>query len=532
MAEGAKDEAGKESPGDTARKAGRGGLAVGAAKVFFLVVGFVQQVLLARVLGPEGYGALSRVLAIANIANNVVISGGIQGASRAIAQTPEEGRPATQRRVLLTHAALALPLAALFFFVGPFVAVRTGGAHVVPHLRVLSIVVLAYTVYAAFVGVMNGRELFGKQASVDVLFGTLRTIGLVVGGYLLVKHGFRIGALGSVMGFATAALIIVPVAARLVGLGRASTEAGAAPEGKAALRGYLIFLGNLVVVQLLLNALMQADITLLGRFSTDSALASGLTGEPAAAAADKVVAIYRACQLFSFLPYQLLFAITFILFPLLAKAHGEGDAAAVATFVRNGNRLALLFGGAIVAVTAGLPGGVLHLAFKPEIADPATAVLRALVLGQGAFALFGVCTTVLNSTGHERTTVALNAVALALVVGLAYLLVPGASLELLPRKMALAVAGGLAGALILGAIAVRTHVGALVSFLSVARIGGSLALAATAGSFLPAAGKIVTLGYAVVVGMVYLVGLLVTRELGAADFALVQRVLGRKKAAT
>lgn len=542
---GEKADETKPAGGDTARKAGRGGLAVGAAKVFFLLVGFVQQVLLARVLGPEGYGALSRVLAIANIANNVVISGGIQGASRVIAQTPDEARPAAQRRVLLTHAVLSVPLATLFFFVGPFIATRTGGAHVVPHLRVLSIVVLAYTVYAALVGVMNGRELFGRQASVDVLFGTLRTIGLIVGGYLLANQGFRAGALGSVakqgfgagalgsvMGFAAAALFIVPVAARLVGLGRTQPGGEGAGEGRAALRSYLVFLGNLVVVQLLLNALMQADITLLGRFSTDAAIAQGLEGEAAAAAADKVVAIYRACQLFSFLPYQLLFAITFILFPLLAKAHAEGDAAAVGAFVRNGNRLALLFGGAIVAVTAGLPGGVLHLAFKPEIADPATNVLRALVLGQGAFALFGVCTTVLNSTGRERTTVALNATALALVVGLAYLLVPGATLDLLPRRMALAVAGGLLGALVLGAVAVRFHVGALVSLLSVVRIGGALALAATAGSFLPPAGKVVTLGYAVVVGIVYVIGLLASRELGKADFALVLRVIGRKQAAS
>jgi stage V sporulation protein B len=268
---------------------------------------------------------------------------------------------------------------------------------------------------------------------------------------------------------------------------------------------------------------------LLGSFSTDSAHAAGLVGDSAAAAADKVVAIYRACQLFSFLPYQLLFAITFILFPLLAKAHGEGDEAAVRGYVKSGIRLALLFGGAIVAVTAGLPGGVLHLAFKPEIADPAGAVLRVLALGQGAFALFGVATTVLNSTGHERTTVALNAVALGLVVGLAYVLVPGTSLDELPRRMAIAVACGLAGALVLGGIAVRYHLGALVELLPVVRIGAALAIAATVGAFLPPAGKLLTLVYAGVVGVVYLTVLLASRELGATDFALVKRVIGRKK---
>ena len=93
---------------DVARKAGRGGLAVGAAKIFFLVVGFVQQIVLARVLGVDGYGALSRVLAIANIANNVVVAGGIQGASREMAQASEEEKPVVQRRVLGIHAMVCL----------------------------------------------------------------------------------------------------------------------------------------------------------------------------------------------------------------------------------------------------------------------------------------------------------------------------------------------------------------------------------------------------------------------------------------
>lgn len=508
-----------------ARKAGRGGLAVGAAKVFFLVVGFGQQLFLARILGPVGYGALSRVLAIANIANNVVVAGGIQGASREIAQASEVQRSAVQRRVLVLHACLAPPLALLFFFVGPFIAERTGGAHVVLHLRVLSVVVLAYSVYAALVGVMNGREMFGRQAAVDALYATLRTVGLIAGGALLVTQGYRMGALGSVLGFALAALLIVPVAVRLIGIG----EPG--PGGPTTVK-YLSFLGPLVVAQLLLNGLMQADITLLGRFAADAAGASGLTGDEASAAADRVVAVYRSCQLFSFLPYQLLFAITFILFPMLAKAHADGDAPATRLYVQNGARLAFLLGGAIVAVTSGLPSGVLHLAFEPEIADHGAAALRTLALGQGAFALFGVATTVLNSTGHERATVLLNAGALALVFSLAVLLLPGVPLALLPQRMALVMAIALAAALAFGGAWVYRTTGALLPVLSGLRIAAALAVAATLGAFLPVGGKVLTLACAGIVVLVYAVVLLATREVGRDDLALVSRVIRRGKAAT
>ena len=50
---------------DSTRSTGRGGLAVAGAKLYFILLGLAQQIALPRVLGLEGYGALSRVLSIA-----------------------------------------------------------------------------------------------------------------------------------------------------------------------------------------------------------------------------------------------------------------------------------------------------------------------------------------------------------------------------------------------------------------------------------------------------------------------------------
>ena len=52
---------------DTARGAGRGGLAVAGAKVWFILVGLVQQTLLPYIIGLDGYGAFSTVLAVASL---------------------------------------------------------------------------------------------------------------------------------------------------------------------------------------------------------------------------------------------------------------------------------------------------------------------------------------------------------------------------------------------------------------------------------------------------------------------------------
>src|SRR5579864_8867882 len=95
---------------DAARTAGRGGIAVLGAKVFFLVVGFVQQPLLRLAVGLSDFGALAQALVVANTVNNVVIASGTQGVSRAVAGAP--GRePEALRAALRVHVPLALAIA-------------------------------------------------------------------------------------------------------------------------------------------------------------------------------------------------------------------------------------------------------------------------------------------------------------------------------------------------------------------------------------------------------------------------------------
>ena len=122
----------------------------------------------------------------------------------------------------------------------------------------------------------------------------------------------------------------------------------------------------------------------------------------------------------------------------------------------------------------------------------------------------------------------LNALATALVAAICFVIVPG---DLVHGPMTLRVAAATATALFcalgIGSFLVKRASGALVAPLSVIRIGGAFALAAVAGSFLPNLGKVVTLVEAAAVGVVYLVLLLVSGELGKDDLAIIKRVARR-----
>ncbi len=503
---------------DVARSAGRGGLAVAFAKVFFILTGLVQQILLPRILGLGGYGALSTVQSAASIAYNPIVTMSIQGVSRAVAQSPEAEQPAAVRRTLLIHALVTLPFAFTFFALAGQIAQWFNAPHVVGALRLASGVMIFYGLYAPLIGVLNGKKRFIAQAGFDILAATLRTVIMLGAAWYFVKS-FDKGVEGAIGGFVVSTAIVFLACLSMVGVGKAGT-------GGPSTAQHLKFLGPLFLGQVLLNLLLQADSLLLRKFSADAALA---IHQPVQAA-DPLVGAYRATQLFCFLPYQILIAITFVLFPMLATAFRDGDRAAVARYVETGVRLALVIAGAMISVTSGLSGSLLRLVFPAEVAQLATGSMQLLTLGFGFFAVLGIFNAVLTSLKRERAAAFVIALAVFLVSALCYLRVRGATFgpELLWRT-AMATSAGLVLATLGAAVLVKRTAGAVVAPRTVLRVVAALGVAVTIGRHLPESGKLMTLVWCAVVAAAYLATLILTRELTLADGQLVARVLGRKR---
>jgi stage V sporulation protein B len=501
---------------DTTRKAGRGGLAVAGAKVYFILLGLIQQILLPRVLGLDGYGALSRVLSIASITYNPVTTMSIQAVSRSVVETPEQQLPGTVRRILSWHLLFGVVLALGFVLLSPTIAGAAGAGHVETPLRILGAVLLIYAVYTPLIGVANGQKRFVVQAGLDITSATLRTIGLVVGAWIA-KRTIDNGPIGSTIGFVASSLLVLTVAGFVIGVGRNASS-------PLKLRAYLSLAVPLLLGQVLLNLLFQADLTLLGRFASEAALAAN---QPLARA-DALVGAYRATQLFSFLPYQILIAITFILFPLLASAAQARDPEAVARYVRTGLRLALIIAGAMVSVTVGLAPRLLALMFGAEAAALGGRALSLLAFGFGAFAIFGILITVLNSLKRERESLWVTLFAVVVVAALCFGRARGAALgEELLWLTAQATSAGLAAATAIAAVLVHRAAGALVSPWTLLRTALSLGVSALAARTLFPPGTLLTLVAAAVTPCVYLVVLLLTRELGRADLDVLRRVAKR-----
>jgi stage V sporulation protein B len=502
---------------EVTREAGRGGLAVAFAKIYFILHGLLQQIVLPRVLGLDGYGAFATVNSIASITYNPVVSMSIQGVSRAVAATAPAEQPAALRRALRVHALFAVALGAGFWLLAPFITASAGAPHVTLPLQVLSACMVLYGLYAPLIGALNGQRRFFAQAGFDILAATLRTVGLVGGAYYLADRGLAVE--GAVSGFVLGLTVVLVLALVVVGVGRPGT-------GGPSVKQHLTFVLPVLVGQVLLNLLLQADLNLLRRFSSDAALAAGLP----VTAADPLVGAYRATQLFSFLPYQLLIAVNFILFPMLATAVRDRDPHAVARYVQTGTRIALIVAGLMVSVTSGLATPLIRLVIGQQAAELGGRSLELLAIGFGAFAIFGVLTTVLNSLKRERASALVTAMAATLVIALCFARVRGTAFgeELLFRtavSTSIAIAAATLGA---GVIVYRTA-GAVAAPKTVLRVVIATAISVVTARFLPSQGVVWTLIAAVVVTVAYLSMLLISRELGGADLAMMKAVVAKKR---
>lgn len=497
---------------------GRGGIALSLAKAYFVGLGLVQQVVLSWLLG-DAYGALRGALSPASITYNAAVSASVFGMSRAVSQASTDELPRVIRRGLTVHVVLGVVLGGLFWVAAAPLGVLLHSEYLIPHFRWLSVVVGAYAIYAAFVGILNGQRRFVAQAAMDVIAATLRTVALVAGGYLAARSLANSAVSGAVIGFAVMSLVMVVLSAVVVGVGRLGPTAH-------SYRNQLGFVLQVMGAQLLLNLLLQADTNTLRAAATRAADHAGLS----VTSADLLVGAYNAGQLFAFLPYQLLTALTFLLFPLLAKAHATGDGSAVRQIVTHGCRVAMLVVGLLVSVTAAVPDGLLRLVFPPQFAQVGASSMRLLCVGMGGLALFGVFGSVLNGLGKQWLGLRLTAAGLVGVGVGNWMLVRGADFgpELLTRTATATSLAVMLTAVVAG-FAVQRLTGGGLRPLVLLRAAAAVTVCVVVGQLLPPSGKLTTVLLAAGFGVAYLVTLVVLRELTPTDWQSLRALVRRAK---
>ena len=496
--------------------AGRGVIYIAFAKMYFLVAGAAIEFGLARIVGAYLYGAYSVVAAFVSNINNVMVTGTIQAVSRQTTAAPERADEVKAAGIRM-HLRVGLPLAVAYSALAPLWAHFIHDPEKTGLFALSGGIVAAYAFYAVFVGSANGVRAFDKQARLDVTFATLRAGG-ILGAALL-----GLGVWGAVGAWVAAAGAILVLAAIWVGPPRSLRGGEIAPMVR--------FLGGVALYLILTNLLMSVDQLLLKRLSTEwFHLHPDLVaaGKDASDMADQQVGFYRAVQNLARLPYQILIAATFVVFPLVSRSTFENDHEKTRRYIRTTVRYSLMFSALMGAVLAAKPTALMLVPYQAEYAVGGPA-LAALALGNVAFAVFTIGATILNSAGRTRDAVAVAALTLGLSTVALWLGIPRATPG---REMLLVCASATSGAMALGAAAsgvlLWRRFRAFIPALTLVRVGIAASATIGIGRLLPDRGKIVTLCEAAVCAAAFLAVLVGTGELGRADLGEVRAGLRRK----
>jgi stage V sporulation protein B len=493
-----------EPPRDHAVEAGKGALFIGAAKVFFMLSGFVQQVLLARLVNVASVGAFGAVNSAISVVNNTVVQATIQGVSKFTAE--DESRiEAVKRSALKVQAAFGGFIALVFFLGAPFFAEFEKAPGYVPYYRIAAAIPLLYSVYAVFVGSVNGQRRFRTQAGFDITFSTAKTV-------LLLGCAAVAGVAGAFSGFALAALFIVVVAARVVGLPRGRGTPGF-PIGR--LVGFMTAIGG---YNFLLNVELLYDQPLLHHFAgmVDPARGGVIAGH------------YQALRTLALLPYQALLVVTFVIFPLISRSTFAADRAATRAYVTQTLRVALILAAAMGVALAARPAALIAILFPAEYAEGARA-LPILVVGECCLAMLAVSCAILNAAGRPIAALGLMATTVGTGLVAAYVLVPRAPLgpEMLVA-MAVAAALGMVLGFVLSVGYIRVRLAGSAPAGTIVRVVIAASIAVMVGRVLPGQGKAIGLASAVLVAMIYFASLVVLREFGREDRNKLRKVLKRR----
>ena len=192
--------------------AGKGLAFITLAKLYFILMGFIVQLGLPRFLSPTEYGRYSLAMSFVSVVNNVLIAATVQSVAKRVSEN-EALAGARLRQGLLIQLVIGVVLSGGLILSAPWLSGLGYSQELAPLLRVVALVPLFYAVYAALIGSLNGRQLFKRQAMLDMTFSTMRSIGILGSAVL----GF--GALGSVTGFTSAAFAILVIALFTVGIG-------------------------------------------------------------------------------------------------------------------------------------------------------------------------------------------------------------------------------------------------------------------------------------------------------------------------
>lgn len=482
-----------EKQGTAGTTIGRGTLYLAVGQALLILSGYLVNVGLGRLLGPEAYGVFSVIVSLMVIAETLTLA----GVPKALAKYVAEHEDLTShlvRKARKVQGFVSLAVFALLFILAQPLADLLHDPQLSSYIRLSSFSIPVVALYRVNSGVLNGRRFFDRQALALSIFCVSRVLLILGAAYL------GLGVKGALWG-----LILAMALAALTA--RYLNQPGPG-VGTFSLTKLLRFAVQFTAFNCTISLLANLDLILV----------KAMLGESIAAG------IYASATTLAKIPRFITYALSMALFPYIADSVAKGDSQRAAAHIRYSLRIALLVLVPVIVLLGTTSELMVAFVYGESYLEAASA-FSILVLGSGLLALFHILTTVAMASGG---------ITVAMIVGLALIPVDVIlNLSLIPalelRGAALATTLTALVGSVVAAIYVFARFKTRVPWLSLMRIllaSGILYFIAPA---MPFSGSWLLVSYASLV-LVYALSLLLLGEIRVNDIRSVKiALLGQRR---
>lgn len=378
------------------------------SKVFFLITGYCIIFALTRILGPEGFGIYSTISAFIVILNTVLLFGTIQSVSKFVSED-ETKADLIKFKALQLQVFIGIIITSIYYFLAPFISTFLKDSTLIPLLQLSSIIVLCYCFYGVYIGYINGKKQFSKQAFIEITFTVLKallTISLAYVGYkyshqILTQYhySFNIAVYGSLLGFCLAIILILIISIISI------KSKPYAKEG-FSIKKLITFQVGIVIFTLIITLLLQTDLILVKKFTNDFS-----TG------------IYAAALQISRVPYQIITGLIFIIFPLISEATFKKDTEKVKSYIHKTLHYTFIIVNLLVILFASTSKGTILLLYTEKYIQSAS-ILSIYMFNILFFCLMLIMTTIISGSGKPYLSCSIAFTTLLLSIVLNYYSIP------------------------------------------------------------------------------------------------------------